>query len=511
MSEIGVAGQREVERKYAAPSDSPVPPTTALGTWTPARRLELVAEYYDTPGLDLTGAGVSLRRRTGGDDPGWHLKTPDADGFRIEAWLPAEASRYAVPTEFRARLGDLAEGRAVVMQATVRTLRDQAELVDAAGRRLASWCADEVTATAHRRQTCWRQVEIELAPGEPLATLDALDATLRAAGFRDADHRSKAARVLDWTPPSPPGPDSPAGDVVLAYAAAQVGAFQKHEAGVLEDRPDAVHKSRVAARRLRSLLGRFAPVLEPSTVAHLSNELRWYGEVAGAARDAEVLEERFEADLALLSPELREGPAAAELIGELRRRRASAHAALVAALATSRYLDLQRALGELVSGPSLSAAAERPARTVVAEILASAVTRVRRRLARAEARPAQEWRWHEVRKAAKAARYTCDALVAPFGPEARASSARWEAVTEALGEAQDASVAEETLVGLAPFVRAAGDDPRRAEELYQALAEAQRSSRADALGPGRAALAEALADDVGWASPAGPRPAAEGD
>ena len=36
----------------------------------------LEAVYYDTEDLRLAQAGVTLRRRRGGDDAGWHLKLP---------------------------------------------------------------------------------------------------------------------------------------------------------------------------------------------------------------------------------------------------------------------------------------------------------------------------------------------------------------------------------------------------------------------------------------------------
>src|ERR1700723_2328951 len=38
----------------------------------------LTAEYYDTDDLRLLRAGITLRRREGGSDAGWHLKLPDA-------------------------------------------------------------------------------------------------------------------------------------------------------------------------------------------------------------------------------------------------------------------------------------------------------------------------------------------------------------------------------------------------------------------------------------------------
>src|SRR5208337_1011316 len=51
----------------------------------------LDAVYYDTGDLRLIRAGVTLRRRTGGDDAGWHLKLPAGAGTRDEIRIPLAA------------------------------------------------------------------------------------------------------------------------------------------------------------------------------------------------------------------------------------------------------------------------------------------------------------------------------------------------------------------------------------------------------------------------------------
>src|SRR3954470_20345642 len=44
------------------------------------QQLELEATYFDTVDLDLARARITLRRRLGGQDEGWHLKLPTAEG-----------------------------------------------------------------------------------------------------------------------------------------------------------------------------------------------------------------------------------------------------------------------------------------------------------------------------------------------------------------------------------------------------------------------------------------------
>ena len=57
------------------------------------QRLE--AEYYDTGDLRLIRAGITLRRRPGGDDAGWHLKLPAGPDTRREIRLPLGRARPA--------------------------------------------------------------------------------------------------------------------------------------------------------------------------------------------------------------------------------------------------------------------------------------------------------------------------------------------------------------------------------------------------------------------------------
>jgi len=69
----------ETERPYE-PGPAAVLPTLDVvdgvsGMGQPVEH-ELIAVYVDTAYLDLARHGITVRRRTGGDDAGWHLKLP---------------------------------------------------------------------------------------------------------------------------------------------------------------------------------------------------------------------------------------------------------------------------------------------------------------------------------------------------------------------------------------------------------------------------------------------------
>src|SRR6516164_7871415 len=98
----GTSEQIEVERKYAVgaefvmPDLSAAPAVTAV---TAPHTYHLTAIYFDTPGFRLAAARITLRRRTGGTDAGWHLKLTAGTGARREVHAPLGPGTEGVPAE----------------------------------------------------------------------------------------------------------------------------------------------------------------------------------------------------------------------------------------------------------------------------------------------------------------------------------------------------------------------------------------------------------------------------
>jgi inorganic triphosphatase YgiF len=92
----------ETERKYDLHEDAQLPCWSGLsGVREPVGPEEqlLEAVYFDTADLRLAAAGVTLRRRHGGSDAGWHLKLPAGVDSRdeIRVGLTGDEARHPNP------------------------------------------------------------------------------------------------------------------------------------------------------------------------------------------------------------------------------------------------------------------------------------------------------------------------------------------------------------------------------------------------------------------------------
>jgi CHAD domain-containing protein len=481
-------GQIEAERKYALAPGQTLPSLATVALPGEVSQFTMEATYYDAPDLRLLRAHEVIRRRVGGPDEGWHLKLPGAGpDQRIEVHAPLSPRR--LPAELRERVAATLDDAPVAPVAVLRTRRTEQQLCGPDGSVLAVTCTDHVQASVGKHVEEWDEAEVELVAGG-IDLLARVEVVLRAAGIERAEAASKIGRALAPAVAAAERSDPTAGGAVLAYLAEQIGVLQNREAAVRTDEPDAVHRSRVATRRLRSALRTYAGVFAPGAHRALRSELRWHAEELGAPRDAEVLRERLLAAVAELAPPGRE-QVADRVAASLTQAHARAHAELVETMATERYERLQLGLESLLSEPRRADVAAGPAEDVLPPMFGRAVARVRKLAAHAAGRPGDLTRWHEVRKAAKAARYGAELLVPVLGERADADRARWEAVTEAFGAVQDAVVAQQVIGDLAWHAVAEGL-PRLP---FDDLRHAQDRLLRESLARGRQALGTALAED----------------
>jgi CHAD domain-containing protein len=457
---------REIERKYDAAPGLVLPPLGGLPRVAEVSGAEpetLTAEYYDTDDLRLIKAGITLRRREGGADEGWHLKLPDQAGAtdgassRRELRVPLRRRGSSVPRELARLVLAHTRGAALRPVARVETRRRLTTLLDSAGRSLAEVAEDEVAAQSLGSSATlsrWNEVEVELTDGGP-RLLRAADERLRNAGLRPSARSAKLERALGDGLPSTGRREtgrggrltagSPSGTVMLAYLADQTARLKALDVGVRRDEPNAIHQMRVTARRLRSTLQAF-PAIWPPSAGHLKDELKWLGQVLGGARDTEVLGEYFEDALAGLPEELVMGPVQARITVYFAPQKAATRTSAIEALDSRRYLAMLGELDKLLATPPRTKAARAPARDVLPDALARAYRRTRRRIrqaSKAPAGPRRDTALHEARKAAKRARYAAEAVAPVLGKDARRFAKRMKKVQSVLGEQHDDVTARE--------------------------------------------------------------------
>lgn len=310
----------------------------------------------------------------------------------------------------------------------------------------------------------WREIEVELA-GASTELLKDVDTRLRAQGLRRAGAASKLAHLLGRNVvealegrPVPKksrklGAKAPAGEVLLAHLSEQVAQVRAQDLPVRLDAPDAIHKMRVATRRLRSALTTFEPLFAREVVRPLRAELKWLAAELGAARDAEVLRDRVRKAVQDESDASEPNSSAVAIADqELGQDYRTAHDRVLAELDGERYHQIVTALDALVATPPLTDRAAVPAGKVLPPLVARGFKRVAALVDDAAARPAgaeREALLHDARKAAKASRYAGESVDRVFGGDATAFAQAMEAVQEALGEHQDSVLTRQRLRDLA--------------------------------------------------------------
>jgi inorganic triphosphatase YgiF len=271
------------------------------------RAVQQVSTYFDTSDGALRKAGFSLRVRQSGsrfiqtvkqgadgaaglfDRPEWETDVPD-----LEPDLELAA---------RTPLGDVLTKKVrKKLQPLVRSeMQRTTWLVDRDGQSL------EVTLDEGRvcgGDSCQplAEIEIELKQGEPAALVEfarklgadlpvrlgVLTKAERGWGLADGSllRAAKATRIaLD--------PDMNSAEGFTAIAASCLRQFRLNEPIVIERRdPTALHQARVAMRRLRSAFTLFRPVIVDDVFAALREEVRWFTDQLGPARNLDVLLKR---------------------------------------------------------------------------------------------------------------------------------------------------------------------------------------------------------------------------
>jgi inorganic triphosphatase YgiF len=473
------AGAPRALRLALAADDAPRlrrhPLLAALGEQRRATRSALHQVYWDTPGLDLAAAGLALRVHQAGRQRVQTVETPIGVGLagavrgEHHALLPGDRPDLAlVPDpDCRARLEAAAGTAPLAPVFEVHLDRTRRVLEEDGGTLLFGLEVGEIRSAWGVLPVC----DVELGsrggdPGRPYRLAVELLDDVRLRPLSRSVAERAAERITGRGPAIRKArpvevPAAALLDELLA-AVAESGLAQLVEnepAASLGLDPEGVHQLRVGARRLRSALGFFAPVLPERARGALRAELRWLAGELGPARDLDVFVVEGLDPLVAARPG---DEALACLRAAAEDARTAAHARVRDALTGPRWPRLaletggwiaRRAWREQTLTPS-SAQLFRPAQAYAAEVLERRHRRARklgRRLA--EASPPDR---HRLRVQLKKLRYAAE-FTACLHPGRRAEryAKRLARLQDLLGHLNDVANAERQLAALLPRLDAA--------------------------------------------------------
>lgn len=309
-----------------------------------ARTRTLRSVYFDSPDLALSRQGIGLRVRRVGGHFVQTVKTRGASTaglfergeFECAVSGPRpELERVSEPN-LRALLE--AEAANAPLEAVLETefRRTRRRLLSGDAEILFDLDVGEVRAQGATAPIC--ELELELVRGEPKALFElALElseqVTLRPASRGKSDigtelltgERPTARKARKVKLP----PDASTEEIWVSIVERCLEQILANERPAREGvDPEGVHQLRVGARRLRSALSLFAPLLPRVQTAPLADELRWLARELGPARELDVflnetlepLFRRYSDDAAL--KRLRDGARELRARGYDRARRA---------------------------------------------------------------------------------------------------------------------------------------------------------------------------------------------
>jgi inorganic triphosphatase YgiF len=218
----------ETERKYDAAADFALPDLAGVdgvAVVTGPQTYRLRAVYFDTPDFSLAEAKITLRRRTGGADAGWHLKLPAGTDSRREVHAPLGRGAARVPAKLAELVTRWTGGQPLRPIALLATTRRVRWLAGQDGQALAEIADDLVRGSLPRpgqagsgsdagpggprlpewrEATGWREVEVELRAGSR-DLLDAVGDLLLRAGAAPSAAASKLSHLLASAGTAVPG------------------------------------------------------------------------------------------------------------------------------------------------------------------------------------------------------------------------------------------------------------------------------------------------------------------
>ena len=319
---------------------------------TEGKTARQVSTYYDTPDQALRSAGFSLRVRT---SKGRFIQTVKQQGqgaaglFDRPEWEEAvEGDQPDFDRAARTPLGPhLGKRTRKQLKPLIRSDMERTSWHLTAEGADIEVTLDEGVVVGGKARERIAELELELKSGRAEALIRfaqaiAAQVPLRLGVLTKAERGYRlAAGTAGKATKSEPiqlRRDMSVGDGFSAIAASCLKQFRLNEAIVVASQdPAALHQARVAMRRLRSAFSFFRPVVADEAFGALREEVRWFTDQLGDARNLDVLLKR--------APRAKHAnPDDVELTRALETARARAYETVLEALASQRLRELMLGL-----------------------------------------------------------------------------------------------------------------------------------------------------------------------
>jgi len=437
----------ELELKVQVPAGFQVPVFDGFDELR-CSTMDLAAVYWDTATLALARRGHTLRYRSSSDgsEHTWTLKlSGEGSKFARRREIDLPGVPDTPPDAVVEVVRGLIQHEPLVRVADVSTRRASRRLRHRGSGALVELCNDDVVARrSGGEEQRFRQVEVEVLEGGD-EVLEAAAGLLEEAGAGVADPTPKVLRVLAVDRRESGTRPSTVTELVGLAVGQALDQLLAHDPAIrLDGYAEDIHKARVATRRLRSDLKTLERWCDPFRVEGLRSELQWLGGLLGRVRDADVLPGTLTARAEELTGF--DDDAVRTIVGLVGEDRRRALAVLRDVMNSSRYLGLLADLERLAAAPPLRPDVDpaQSAKGAGRRGMAHAFDRVTKRVEDLPAHPAME-HLHEVRKAAKRARYGAELLSVLSNGATDAMADRMAELQDQLGLSQDAVTAHSWL------------------------------------------------------------------
>ncbi|WIB61327.1 CYTH and CHAD domain-containing protein [Curtobacterium sp. MCLR17_007] len=385
----------EIERTYDLPDTAALPDLIGVGGILQVDHrepVELDATYWDTERYDLVAARVTVRRRTGGHDAGWHIKRAESDTVRHEQHFPLTEDPDAVPVEVLAALFTERRGRGLRPVVRITTTRTVTRLLDEDGDQVAELADDRVSAQrldadAPADPRTWREVEVEAAEGvDPQVAHElftSLDGRFQAVGAGPAAVASKLARGLAGAPaPRLQTVDKPEKGTTARVLAKRLrklrSALLVQEARLRSGEDTELRQTAETTLEIAAVLQTYRPAFPAGdAVDRAVAGARSLAEVTARAALAEYLVERLPRTTSPAQDALVDAMTRERILAATRERRDEAVRDVVTALHGEPFLELLDALDDAVERPAPTAWSLRSPKKVAQDVTATVKPEVR--------------------------------------------------------------------------------------------------------------------------------------